>query len=204
MKLYGSLTSPFVRAVRIAAIELGLEKEIDFAPTVVKPTDPNRDFGAAINPLRRVPALETDDGQIFIDSRVIVEFLNKAAKGDIVPKGAAARIACFNSHAVFSGATEALVSAMYELRVRPEKLRWPEWRADMIDKAHAALDWAEARIGDMPKGFDLGKIALVCLIGYAQLRFPEIDWLASRPGLAKFWAKAQKRKSVSATTPPAN
>src|SRR3990167_829468 len=204
MKLYGSLTSPFVRAVRIAAIELGLEKEIDFAPTVVKPTDPNRDFGAAINPLRRVPALETDDGQIFIDSRVIVEFLNKAAKGDIVPKGAAARIACFNSHAVFSGATEALVSAMYELRVRPEKLRWPEWRADMIDKAHAALDWAEARIGDMPKGFDLGKIALVCLIGYAQLRFPEIDWLAPRAGPAQFWAKAQKRKSVSATTQPAN
>lgn len=203
MKLYGSLTSPFVRAVRIAAIELGLDGEIDFAPTVVKPTDPNRDFGAAVNPLRRVPALETGGGEIFIDSRVIAEFLNKAGKGDIVPKGAAARIACFNRHAVFSGATESLVSAMYEQRVRPEQLRWPEWRADMIDKAHAALDWAEARIGDMPKEFDLGNIALVCLIGYAQLRFPEIDWLASRPRLAKFWTKAQRRKSVSATTPPA-
>ena len=202
MKLYGSLTPPFVRAVRIAAIELGLDGKIEFAPTIVKPTEPNRDFGAEINPLRRVPALETDSGEIFIDSRVIAEFLNKAGKGDIVPKGAAARIACFNRHAVFSGATEALVSAMYELRVRPEQFRWPEWRADMIDKAHAALDWAEARIGDMPKEFDLGNIALVCLIGYAQLRFPEIDWLGPRPRLAKFWAKAQKRKSVVATTPP--
>lgn len=203
MKLYGSLTSPFVRAVRIAAIELGIEKEIEFAPTIVKPTEPNREFGAAVNPLRRVPALETDSGDVFIDSRVIVEFLNKAAKGSVVPKGAAARIACFNRHAVFSGAAEALVSAMYEARVRPEELRWPEWGADMIDKTHAALDWAESRLGEMPKDFDLGAIALVCLIGYAQLRFPEIDWLAARPKLARWQAKAQKRKSVKATTPPA-
>ncbi len=203
MKLYGSLTSPFVRAVRIAAIELGIESQIEFAPTVVKPTEPNRDFGAAVNPLRRVPALETDNGDVFIDSRVIVEFLNKAAKGSIVPKGAAARIACFNRHAVFSGATEALVSAMYESRVRPERLRWPDWRADMIDKAHAALDWAESRFEDMPDDFDLGAIALVCLIGYAQLRFPDIDWLASRPKLKAYWDDAQARSSVNETVPPA-
>lgn len=203
MKLYGSLTSPFVRAVRIAAIELGIASQIDFAPTVVKPTEPNRDFGAAVNPLRRVPALETDNGDVFIDSRVIVEFLNKAAKGAIVPKGAAARIACFNRHAVFSGATEALVSAMYESRVRPEKLRWPEWRTDMIDKAQAALDWTEERFDDMPDDFDLGAIALVCLIGYAQLRFPEIDWLASRPKLRAYWDDAQARPSVNETVPTA-
>lgn len=202
MKLYGSLTSPFVRAVRIAAIELGIEKEVEFAPVVVRPTEPNRDFGASINPLRRIPALETDDGQIFIDSRVIVEFLNKAAKGSIVPKGAPARIACFNLHAVFAGATEALVAAMYENAVRPEKLRWPDWRADQIDKAKAAFDWAEANFDDMPEDFDLAAIALACLIGYAFFRFPDIDWLANRPNIADFWANAQKRESVRRTAPP--
>ena len=201
MKLYGSLTSPFVRAVRITAIEVGIANEIEFAPTVVRPTEPNHDYGA-VNPLRRVPALETDDGQIFIDSRVIAEFLNKAAKGDVVPKGAAARIVCFNRHAVFAGATEALVSAMYELRLRPEPLRWPQWAADQIDKAHAALDWTEAKIDEMPEDFDLGAIALACLVGYAQLRFPEIAWLDRRPMLAKFWAGAQERRSISETTPP--
>jgi len=204
MKLYGSLTSPFVRAVRIAALELGLDREIEFVATVVKPTEPNRAFGEGVNPLRRVPALETDDGQVFIDSRVIVEFLNKAAKGDIVPNGAAARIACFNRHAVFAGATEALVSAMYEQRVRPEKLRWPEWTADLVDKAHAALDWAEAELDDMPDEFELGHIGLVCLIGYAHLRFPDVDWLGKRPMLADYWEDAQTRASVKDTTPPAS
>jgi len=46
MKLYGSLTSPFVRTCRIAAIELGLERDVVLTPTVVRPTQPNRDFGA--------------------------------------------------------------------------------------------------------------------------------------------------------------
>lgn len=201
MKLYGSLTSPFVRTVRIAAIELGLEGQMAFAPTVVRPTQPNRDFGAAVNPLRRVPALETDTGEIFIDSRVIVEFLNKAAKGAVVPKGAAARIACFNRHAVFSGATEALVSAMYELRLRPEERRWPEWAEDQIDKAQAVFDWADSRIDDVAAEFDLAAIAFVCLIGYAQFRFSSIDWLAGRPAVAAFAAEASKRQSVETTAP---
>lgn len=201
MKLYGSATSPFVRAVRIAAIELGLGGEVDLVPTVVRPTQPNRDFGASVNPLRRVPALETDDGDVFIDSRVIVEFLNKAAKGRVVPKGASARIACFNRHAVFTGATEALVSAMYEMRLRPEERRWPEWAADQVDKAQAAFDWAEPRMEDIGAEFDLGAIALVSLLGYAQFRFASVDWLANRQRLAAFSAAAEKRPSVSETAP---
>ena len=201
MKLYGSLTSPFVRTVRIAAIELGLGGEVTLAPTIVRPTQPNRDYGGAVNPLRRVPALETDDGDVFIDSRVIVEFLNKAAKGPIVPKGAEARIACFNRHAVFAGATEALVSAMYEMRLRPEERRWPEWAADQIDKAQAAFDWAETSMDDIAAEFDLAAIAFICLIGYAQFRFSSIDWLKGRPAIDRFAADAGKRASVIETAP---
>jgi glutathione S-transferase len=201
VKLYGSLTSPFVRTVRIAAIELGLDDQIDLVPTIVRPTQPNRDFGATINPLRRVPALETDDGEVFIDSRVIVEFLNKAAKGAVVPKGASARIACFNRHAVFAGATEALVSAMYESRLRPEERRWPEWAEDQIDKADAALDWAEPRMEDIAAEFDLAAIALLCLIDYAQFRFSSIDWMRERPAVAAFAAAAATRVSVATTAP---
>lgn len=201
MKLYGSPTSPFVRACRIAAIELGLGDAVELAPTIVRPTQPNREFGNAINPLRRVPALETDAGEIFIDSRVIVEFLNKAAGGDVIPKGAAARIACFNRHAVFAGATEALVSAMYETKLRPEEKRWPEWAADQVDKAGAALDWAETQLDDFPTDFDLGAIALVCLVDYARFRFGSIDWLGGRPKLAAFMAATAKRASVTETLP---
>jgi glutathione S-transferase len=202
VRLYGSLTSPFVRAVRIAAVELGVNDQIDFAPTVVRPTEPNRDFGAAVNPLRRVPALACEDGRVLVDSRVIIEFLNHRAGGDIIPGDADARIAAFNRHAIAAGATEALVLAMYERRLRPEDRRWPEWSADQRDKARAALDWAEGRARDFTTSFDIGAISLVCLIGYAELRFPETRWLDGRPRLSAFAADAMRRTSVAATAPP--
>lgn len=201
MKLYGSMTSPFVRAVRIAAIELGLDREIDFTPTVVRPTQPNRGYGDAVNPLRRVPALETKTGDIIIDSRVIIEFLNERAHGAIIPPAGPSRIDALNRHAVASGATEGLVLAMYERRLRPEERRWSAWDADQIDKAKAAFDWADARKDDFTRAFDIGAIGLVCLIGYAGFRFPEIDWLNGRSGLAAFNAAARDRRSVEATVP---
>lgn len=201
MKLYGSLTSPFVRTVRIAAIELGLGAEVVLTPTVVKPTQPNRDYGVAVNPLRRVPALETDDGEVIIDSRVIVEFLNGRARGALLPADGAARIECLNRHAIASGATEALVSAMYESKIRPEERRWKDWGEDQIDKAEAAFQWAEARVAEFNRIFDLGSIALVSLIGYAGFRFAHIDWLKRSPGLTAFAAEAGKRESVRDTAP---
>lgn len=201
MKLYGSLTSPFVRAVRMAAIELGLDGEIEFAATVVRPTQPNRDYGAAVNPLRRVPALETRDGALLFDSRVIIDYLGVLAKGAVVPADPSARIDAFNRHAVTAGATEGLVSAMYEMRLRPEQKRWPEWSEDQIDKAQAALDWSERHAADFARVFDIGTIGLVCLVGYGAFRFPERDFLKGRARLAALMADAARRPSVAQTTP---
>lgn len=201
MKLYGSLTSPFVRVVRMAALELGLGDKVALTPTVVRPTEPNRNFGASVNPLRRVPALETDDGDVIIDSRVIVEFLNGVAGGDLIPRGGAARIDCLNRQAVVAGAIEALVSAMYETRLRPEGKRWPEWTADQFDKAHAALDWVEARAGQFANQWDFAAISLVALVDYARFRFPAEEWLRARPRLAAFIETSANKECVAATTP---
>lgn len=200
MKLYGSLTSPFVRACRIAAIELGLESVTEFEPTLVRPTQPNIDFGKTVNPLRRVPALETEDGDIIIDSRVIVDYLNERGGGNLIPREAVDRLRCLNRHAVCAGATESLVSAMYEVRLRPEEKRWRLWSDDMIEKAKGALDWAEERADDF-HDFDLGSIGLVCLLGYAAFRFPQIDWLDGRGRLTAFSERTASRVSVADTAP---
>ena len=201
MKLYGSLTSPFVRTVRIAAIELGLGSEVVLTPTVVKPTEPNRAYGASINPLRRVPALETGDGRMIVDSRVIVEYLDGLGSGALLPKDFSARIECLNRHAIVSGATEALVSAMYEMKIRPEERRWKDWSEDQIDKAEAAFLWAEAHIADFNARFDLAAIALVSLIDYAGFRFPQVSWLKKLPAVAAFASDANRRASVRDTAP---
>lgn len=201
MILYGSLTSPFVRACRIAAIELGLDSVVEFEPTIVRPTQPNFDYGKTVNPLRRVPALQTEDDDVIVDSRVIVEYMNERGGGALIPRDSVVdRLRCLNRHAVCAGATESLVNAMYETRLRPEEKRWQSWSNDQISKAGAALDWCEARIDEF-EPFDLGAIGLVCLIGYAGFRFPQVDWLGERRSLRVFSDRLAYRKSVAETAP---
>lgn len=202
MKLYGSLTSPFVRVVRIAAFELGIEKQIELVETVVKPAMPNLEYGKIINPLRRVPALETETGSVFIDSRVILEFLHAHANGKLLPRDETGRIDCLNRHAVASGGTEALVLAMYEKNIRPSETHWPENFADQLDKAQAALDWAEHYSEDLSGLFDISALAFTAMIDYANFRFGDIDWLGNRPKLAKLSEQWRDRQSVQSTKPP--
>ena len=68
MKLIGSLTSPFVRKVRIVLAEKKIE--YDFAldsPWTPEPNVPN------INPLGKLPVLVLDDETVLFDSAGIAE-----------------------------------------------------------------------------------------------------------------------------------
>ncbi|MGY3464130.1 glutathione S-transferase [Bradyrhizobium sp. LM6.11] len=76
MKLTFSPASPFARKVRIAAIELGLIDKIEFTPAAVAPGTANEDY-SRITPLKKLPVLITNDGDVILDSYVIVEYLNE-------------------------------------------------------------------------------------------------------------------------------
>ena len=80
MKLIFSQSSPFVRKVRIAAIELGLIDRIEFVPTTVVPGQPNDEY-SNLYPLKKLPALFLDNGDVIVDSYVIVEYLDELAGG---------------------------------------------------------------------------------------------------------------------------
>ena len=67
MKLTFSPASPFARKVRIAAIELGLIDKIEFVPTAVVPGQPNDEY-SKMYPLKKLPALILDNGDIIVDS----------------------------------------------------------------------------------------------------------------------------------------
>ncbi len=80
MKLTFSPASPFARKVRIAAIELGLIDKIEFVPTTVVPGTPNDEY-SNMYPLKKLPALILDNGEVIVDSYVIVEYLDELAGG---------------------------------------------------------------------------------------------------------------------------
>src|SRR6185437_2436106 len=84
MKLTFSPASPFARKVRIAAIELGLIDKIELAPATVAPTQANEDY-QRISPLKKLPVLILGNGDVVLDSYVIVEYLNELAGGSLIP-----------------------------------------------------------------------------------------------------------------------
>ena len=81
MKLLYAPTSPFARKVRAAAIELGLGDRLQLEYVQVAPCKPNVDYAKAHNPLRKIPALVTDEGMTIFDSTVICEYLDAMAAG---------------------------------------------------------------------------------------------------------------------------
>src|SRR5438067_9589842 len=80
MKLTFSPASPFARKVRIAAIETGLIDKIEFMPATVAPGTANEEY-AKITPLKKLPVLILDNGDVILDSYVIVEYLDELAGG---------------------------------------------------------------------------------------------------------------------------
>ena len=90
MILYSSPPSPFGRKIKIALSCLGMRDDVTVK--VVNTMDPEDDI-RGINPLGKIPALDTGDTVIF-DSRVILEYLDsQAGGGKILPAGGDARYA---------------------------------------------------------------------------------------------------------------
>src|SRR3954452_2785519 len=91
MKLRHNPASPYVRKVMVVAHELGLADKIELLSTAVSPVESNAAL-AAENPLMKIPALTTDDGQVLFDSPVICEYLDSlAGGGKVFPASGKAR-----------------------------------------------------------------------------------------------------------------
>ena len=89
MQLIGSLTSPFVRKVRVVLAEKKLE--YDFALENVW-SDSSTITNS--NPLGQVPCLIMDGGEAIFDSRVIVEYLDTLSPvGKLIPANGRERAA---------------------------------------------------------------------------------------------------------------
>ncbi len=84
MILRSSPPSPFGRKVKIAASLTGVRDKIEVV--MADTTDP-ADVLRTQNPLGKIPALILEDGTMLYDSRVIVEYFDWLAGGDVlIPK----------------------------------------------------------------------------------------------------------------------
>ncbi len=179
MILRSSLPSPFGRKIKIAAALLGLKEQIEI---VLTDTNDPADLIRTQNPLGKIPALILEDGRIFFDSRVILEYLDHLAGGGVlIPSDVNARFVTLTQAALADGITDAAILIVYEGRFREAEKREPKWVAYQEEKIARALAAFEA---NTPHGKrDVGHIGLACALGYLDLRF-EGKWRAEHPKLA--------------------
>ena len=202
MKLTFSPASPFARKVRIAAIELGLIDKIEFIPTAVVPGTPNDDY-SKIHPLKKLPVLILDNGDIVVDSYVIVEYLDElAGGGKLIPASGPMRWKVKTEHSLLQGMLDSMLLCRYETMVRPEPLRWKAWADDHWHRAWLGMARFEQQGDLMSRPFDIGMIGLTCVLGYADFRFADCGWRKAYPKLDAFYQKILERPSVKVSMPP--
>src|SRR5579872_5456418 len=169
MILRSSPASPFGRKVRIAASLLGLADQIE-----VRETDLNSpgDSIRTQNPLGKIPALILDDGTVYYDSPVILEYLDfLAGGGRIVPREPKARFEALRIEALCDGILDASLLLVYEGRYRPAEMKvqsWVDRQSEKVARGLAALESAPPKLTSTP---DVGQITLACVLGYQDLRF---------------------------------
>jgi glutathione S-transferase len=199
MKLYFSPASPYVRKVRVLALETGLASDIELATLSLTPTNPDAAL-CADNPVGKIPTLVRDDGSALYDSRVICEYLDSLHGGTpMFPAGGDARWTAVRRQALADGILDAAVGTRYETALRPEALRWPDWVDAQMTKVRRSLDALETEaLGDI---VDIGTIAVACALGYLDFRYADEGWRDSRPALAAWYEKFAARPSMSETRP---
>ena len=202
MKLTFSPASPFARKVRIAAIETGLIDKIEFTPAAVVPGQPNAEY-SKIPPLKKLPVLILDNGDVILDSYVIVEYLDELAGGNkLIPASGPERWRVKSDHSLLQGMLDSMLLCRYEKMVRPEGLRWSDWHKDHWNRAWAGMARFETKPDVLSGPFNIAPIGLVCVLGYADFRFADCGWRKAYPRLDAFYQKMLERPSVKISVPP--
>ena len=202
MKLIGSLTSPYVRKVRVVLAEKKLDYQFVLEDVWA------RDDILASNPLGKVPCLVMDGGEAIFDSRVIVEYVDTLSPvGKLIPPSGRERVEVRTWEALADGLLDASIAARMEAvwTGRTEAQRSPAWIERQLQRVHSALRAMSLGLGEKPFcvgiHMSLADIAVVVALAYLDFRFPEIDWRGPYPNLQRLFDKLATRPSFTDTVP---
>jgi len=203
MKLIGSLTSPYVRKVRVVLAE----KKLDY--NFVLEDVWGSDAILASNPLGKVPCLVMEGAEAVFDSRVIVEYVDTLSPvGKLIPSSGRERVEVRTWEALADGLLDAAIAARLEATWagRTEAQRCSAWIDRQQVRIAAALKSISQGLGDKPycagTHFSLADIAVGCALSYLDFRFPQNTWRTDYPNVQRLADKLAARQSFIDTAPP--
>ncbi len=200
MKLMYAKLSPFTRKAVVAIAEKNLTSKVEFVPTEVGHSKINTDL-MQINPIGKIPALVTDEGENVFDSSAIIDYLDELQpQPRLIPPRGAARLRALRLNAVADGLLIAGVLAKAEMS-RPTERQWPEWIKQQWAKVGECLEFLEAELVAHEADLTIGEIAAGCALGWLDVRAPEEKWRGKHPDLAQWFAIFGERPSMAGSRP---
>jgi len=188
--LYGRYASPFVRRVAVTLQLYGLE----YRHVPMMPFGPDKAELARSNPIARVPALQLADGEMLIDSAVILDYLDGLAgpARTLTPAAGQARRRVLTLLAVAHGANEKLVVSLYERHFRPREKWHRPWLEACDKQVCDGFRWLDAEFaGPWFAGTEMTQADITVAVFWlfargkrpnflAELRCDKLDALAER------------------------
>ena len=192
MQLVGMLDSPYVRRVAISMRLLGIPYQHN-PLSIFRSYDEFR----RLNPLVKVPTLVCDDGEMLVDSTLIIEYIETLANRSLMPSESAENRRALQLIGVALVAMEKVAQRIYELKVRPEEYRYEPWLDRINEQLLASIDTMEVEAGrtdgEWLTGSELTQADVSMAVAWRFIVFaaPAIAAVAPRPALDAFSARAE-------------
>ena len=204
MRLYVTPASPWVRRVRVAILELGIEDRFEFVQTRwphswgTKTVTHPADFVAA-TPAQRIPALVTSEFSL-TDSHSICDYINGELGGHrLLAREGVARWRALADISVAGAIIEAQILRRAE-RLRSESERSADFLQKMQDRTFRCFSVLEQRVPASGSTFDLAQITTAVACSYESWRYGDA-WRGIGPKLAAWGDSVAERPSMRATAP---
>jgi glutathione S-transferase len=201
LKLIGSLTSPFVRKVRIFALEKMIPLELVCDDVWSESSSIKK-----IYPLGKIPCLILNEGGVIVDSRTIIDYLDSLSfDNSLIPNNPLERAQVKTWESITDGLLDAAILARREVIFRPPEKQSFDWINWQMNKVEATLSHMSNNLGSQKwchqDHFSLADIALGTTLDWLVYRYENLDWQSKYINLDKFLNRASLRPSFQATAP---
>jgi glutathione S-transferase len=193
MQLIGMLDSPYVRRVAISLQLLGLRFE-HRSISVFSTFDQFRE----INPVVKAPSLICDDGEVLMDSTLIIEYAEALAGGrkSLVPSSLHERQHTLREVGLALAACEKSIQIVYERNLRPAEKFHEPWITRVTGQLLAAYQILEKNLIARPLAatsatIDQAGVSVAIAWHFTQQMLPEVVPAANYPVLREFSARAE-------------
>jgi glutathione S-transferase len=203
MQLIGMLDSPYVRRVAVSLQLLGL-------PFEHRSISVFRTFEQfhAINPVVKAPSLVCDDGEVLMDSTLILDYAEALAapRKSLMPKGLPERQHALRLIGLALAACDKGVQMVYERELRPAEKQHAPWLDRVRGQLLAACSALEAEQQRRPQdasaqGINQAGVMMAIAWAMLQQKLPEVVRAADYPAWREFATQAERLDAFIAYPP---